>query len=195
MRSRDAVTLFITAGAVASAFLLPQVDASLVSPAVEGSLVRDAKGCPGSGDVPTRANLRSTRTAILCLLNRARTRHGLARLGRNSSLELASQRHSEDMALRDFYEHDRPEGADPATRVAGAGYPIAGASVGENIHWGIEEDATPVRIFRDWMESPGHRENILRPQFTEVGVGVAHEAPQLPFHGRVGVYTTDFGGH
>ena len=195
MRSRDAVTLFITTGVVASAFLLPQVDASLVHPAVEGSLVRDAKGCPGSGDVPTRANLRSTRTAILCLLNRARTRHGLAPLGRNSSLELASQRHSEDMALRDFYEHDTPEGADPAQTGRRRRVSDPGASVGENIHWGIEENATPVRIFRDWMESPGHRENILRPQFTEVGVGVAHEAPQPSFRGRVGVYTTDFGGH
>ena len=98
------------------------------------------------------------------------------------------------MALRNFYAHETPEGSDPSTRVAGAGYPIPGASVGENIHWGIEANATPVRIFRDWMESHGHRENILRPEFTEVGVGVAHEAPKLEVEGRVGVYTTDFGG-
>jgi uncharacterized protein YkwD len=45
------------------------------------------------------------------------------------------------------------------------------------------------------MKSHGHRENILRPAFTEVGVGVAHEAPKLSVEGRVGVYTTDFGGH
>jgi uncharacterized protein YkwD len=191
VRTREVVTILIAAVALAGFSLLPRVEASL-DPA---SPLPDAKGCPESGQIPTPANLDSTRTAILCLLNRARARHGLAPLARNASLALASQRHSDDMALRNYYEHDTPEGVDSATRVAGAGYPIPGATVGENIHWGVEAEATPVRIFRDWMESPGHRENILRPAFTEVGVGVAHDAPELSVDGRVGVYTTDFGGH
>jgi uncharacterized protein YkwD len=191
VRTREAVSILIAGLAVAGFSLLPRVEASL-EPAAP---LADAKGCVDSGQIPTPANVGSTRTAILCLLNRARARHGLSPLARNASLELASQRHSEDMALRDYYEHDTPEGVDSATRMAGAGYPIAGASVGENIHWGVEAEATPVRIFRDWMKSPGHRENILRPAFTEVGVGVAHEAPKLSVEGRVGVYTTDFGGH
>jgi uncharacterized protein YkwD len=190
VRTREVVSILIAGLAVAGFSLLPHAEPSL-EPA--GPLA-DAKGCADSGQIPTPANVGSTRTAILCLLNRARARHGLSPLARNASLELASQRHSEDMALRDYYEHDTPEGVDSATRMAGAGYPIAGASVGENIHWGVEAEATPVRIFRDWMKSPGHRENILRPEFTEVGVGVAHEAPKLSVEGRVGVYTTDFGG-
>jgi uncharacterized protein YkwD len=191
VRTREVVTILIAGMALAGFSLLPRVEASLDL----ASPLPDAKGCPGSGQIPTRANLDSTRTAILCLLNRARARRGLAPLARNASLELASQRHSDDMALRNYYEHDTPEGVDSATRIAGAGYPIPGATVGENIHWGVEAEATPVRIFRDWMDSPGHRENILRPAFTEVGVGVAHEAPELSVDGRVGVYTTDFGGH
>ena len=97
------------------------------------------------------------------------------------------------MAARDFYGHDTPDGLDPKSRIAAAGYPLIGATVGENIHWGVEANATPVRIFHDWMTSPGHRANILRPDFTEVGVGVAHEAPRVSVDGRVGVYTTDFG--
>jgi uncharacterized protein YkwD len=185
VRARDAITLIVTTGVVVGAFLLP---------GVEASLVRDAGGCPGSGSVPTPSNLASTRAATLCLLNAERARHGLAPLRRNSILELASQRHSEDMAIRDFYAHETPQGVDPGDRIAAAGYPVVGVTVGENIHWGIEANATPVRIVRDWMESPGHRENILRPQFTEVGVGVAHDSPEGFVRRRVGVYTTDFGG-
>ena len=191
MRTREAVSILIAGLVVAGFSLLPRVEASL-EPAAP---LADAKGCPDSGQIPTAANPESTKTAILCLLNRARARHGLTTLKRSASLELASQRHSEDMALRNYYEHDTPEGVDSATRMAGAGYPIPGASVGENIHWGVEAEATPIRIFRDWMKSPGHRENILRPAFAEVGVGVAHEAPELSVEGRVAVYTTDFGGH
>ena len=185
MRPREIVTLLVTAGIVGGAFLLPRVEASLV---------RDGEGCSESGTVPTPANLDSTRTATLCLLNRERSRHGLAPLRRSSILELASQEHSEDMAARDFYAHQTPDGVDPGNRVAAAGYPMAGTTVGENIHWGVEANATPVRIVRDWMNSPGHRANILRPEFTEVGVGVAHEAPRRFVDERVGVYTTDFGG-
>jgi uncharacterized protein YkwD len=99
------------------------------------------------------------------------------------------------MAMRDFYEHETPEGYEPISRMAAAGYPTGTASVGENIHWGRDVNATPVRIFQDWMDSPGHRANILLPHFTEVGVGVAHEAPHPAVQGPVGVYTTDFGGH
>jgi uncharacterized protein YkwD len=98
------------------------------------------------------------------------------------------------MGARDFYEHDTPDGIEPAVRAEASGYPVLGATVGENIHWGIESEATPVRIVKDWMESPGHRENILRPAFTEVGVGVANDAPEPDVRGRVGVYTTVFGG-
>jgi uncharacterized protein YkwD len=53
---------------------------------------------------------------------------------------------------------------------------------------------TPVKAVEGWMDSPGHRENILRPQFAEVGVGVGLDTPRPGDHGRSAVYTTDFGG-
>jgi uncharacterized protein YkwD len=185
VRPRDAVTLVITAGILVGAVALPRVQALLV---------RDADHCAESGDLPTRDNLRSTRTAVLCLLNRERAGHGLAPLRRSSNLELASQRHSEHMAVRNFFAHDTPDGVDPGARMAAAGNPITASATGENIAWGSGAAATPVRIVQGWMKSPGHRANILRPQFSEVGVGVAHEAPRPYVDGRVGVYTTDFGG-
>jgi uncharacterized protein YkwD len=185
MRSRTIATLIVTAVAILGAALLPRVEASSV---------RDAEGCPDSGELPTPERLHSTRAAILCLMNRERAGHGLAPLTRNALLEVSSQRHSDDMAARDFFAHHTPNGVDPGARMAAAGYPVTKATTGENLAWGSGPYATPVRIVQSLMESPGHRENILRPQFAEVGVGIAHEAPKRGVEDRVGVYTTNFGG-
>jgi uncharacterized protein YkwD len=165
----------------------------LFIPRIEAALVQDADGCPHSGAVPRPDDIELTRAAILCLLTQERAKHGLPPLRHNAILEDASQRHSEDMAARDFFAHDTPEGLTPAQRMTAAGYPPGGVSVGENLYWGEQALATPVEAVDGWMHSPGHRENILRPQFAEVGVGVAYEAP-IPSHGRSAVYTTDFGG-
>jgi uncharacterized protein YkwD len=45
-----------------------------------------------------------------------------------------------------------------------------------------------------WMESPGHRLNVLRLEFTEVGIGVVYDAPFWVGKRRAAIYTTDFGG-
>jgi uncharacterized protein YkwD len=165
-----------------------------VMPRVTAARVADADGCPASGRVPSRADLTTPRVAILCLLNRERARYGLPALRQNAVLELASQRHSEDMGTRNYFEHDTPEGVDIAARTHSAGYAATGVWVGENIYWGEEVLSTPVEAVEAWMKSPGHRENILRPQFTEVGVGVGFDPPRNGSHGRSAVYTTDFGG-
>ena len=165
-----------------------------MTPKVEAALVRDAEGCPHSGAVPTREHIAETRTAILCLLNKKRAEHGLAALQPSPVLELASQRHSEDMATRNYFEHDTPDGIDSAARIVAAGYPRVGTWLGENLYWGEQAKATPVKAVEGWMHSPGHRANILRAEFAAVGVGVAYDAPIPASHLRSAVYTTDFGG-
>ena len=65
--------------------------------------------------------------------------------------------------------------------------------MGENLASGEETAGTPHEIVEGWMNSPGHRANILRPEFREIGIGLAYEPPQ-PVSGRVAVYTTNFGG-
>ena len=167
---------------------------AIIVPRGDAVSVRDAPGCPGSGQMPERANVDSTRWAILCLLNRERARHGLQPLTPNPLLDLASQRHSDDMVARRFFEHDTPEGVPPEQRIVAAGYAGEGVWVGENIYAGAGPDATPVRAASHWMKSPGHRENILRPQFTEVGVGISYDAPWDIGDRRGATYTTDFGG-
>lgn len=155
--------------------------------------VADAPGCPASGAVPTAERDAEAKDAVLCLLNAERARHGLAALVRDASLDDASQRHSDDMASRDFFEHDTPDGVGAVARIGGAGYPAYHTTTAENLYWGQDDKATPVSAMKGWMKSPGHRANILRPELRAVGVGIAYEAPEPGVAGRVAVYTTDFG--
>jgi uncharacterized protein YkwD len=154
----------------------------------------DAPGCPSSGAVPDATTSEPAKQAVLCLLNAERARHGLGHLVRDDSLELASQRHSEDMAARDFFEHDTPDGITTALRIARAGYPVFHTTTAENLYWGEDEKSTPVSAQRSWMRSPGHRANILLPELRVVGIGIAYEAPLTGrADHRAAVYTTDFG--
>ena len=165
---------------------------AVVVPRDDAAGLPDAEGCPGSGALPEKAGLEANREAILCLLNAERAKHGLLPLRQHPLLELASQRHSDDMVRRKFYEHETPDGVDPQMRMSAIGY--APPWTGENLYTGTGTEATPVRALERWMESPGHRENILRPEFSEVGVGIAYESPKPGVTGRGAVYTTDFGG-
>jgi uncharacterized protein YkwD len=144
---------------------------------------------------PAALGAERTRQLTLCLLNEQRAARGLAPLARRPQLELASQRHSEDMIARRFFEHDTPDGVDPQSRMLAAGYPSHNAMTGENIAWASGWRASPFEIVDLWMHSPPHRENILRAEFTEIGLGVARGAPATPHSSDPSwTYTTDFGG-
>ncbi len=114
---------------------------------------------------------------VLELVNENRRRAGRTNLAPDDTLRDSARRHSDDMLLRNFFEHVNPDGAAPADRIARLHRRLVGLT-GENIWMGSGQDAARQRelaaeIVRDWMGSPGHRENILRPEYTHVGVGVA----------------------
>jgi uncharacterized protein YkwD len=154
-----------------------------------------ASACGAVRLEPAQLGDEGTRRLTLCLIDQERAKRGLAPLVRRDQLELASQRHSEDMVARRFFEHDTPEGTDPQARMQAAGYPANNAYTGENIAWAAGERASPGEIVDLWMHSPPHRENILRPGFTEIGIGLVRGAPeQQRSDGVPWTYTTDFGG-
>lgn len=156
-------------------------------------LTPDTDGCANSSDVPTRSNTAETSRATLCLLNARRADAGLRPLRASGTLARAARAHSRDMGARRYFAHDTPDGLDPSKRIVRAGYPAAGVTVGENLAWGEEAAGTPSEIVEGWMDSPGHRANVLRAEFTEIGIGMAYEPPR-PVPGRAAVYTTNFGG-
>src|SRR3954452_24774056 len=126
----------------------------------------------------------------LCLRNKQRHAHGLKKLRENKRLDVASQRHANDMARRNYFAH-----GDFVGRIRAANYlhgANRGYTLGENIAWGSWDSSTPANIVVAWMHSPGHRANILNGRFHEIGLGVARGAP-VSGQSRGGTYVTDFG--
>jgi hypothetical protein len=179
------VVLVVLAVVAASGVVVGRV---LTLPEASPAATSDKTSACGQVGLPAEElGIGRTRALTLCLLNDERARRALPPLGAEARLELASQRHSEDMARRSFFEHETPEGVDPQARILATGYPATNAFTGENIARGEFAESSPVEIVDSWMHSPGHRENILRAEFTEIGVGVATDGPAA-------LYTTDFGG-
>ena len=150
--------------------------------------------CAHANVVPSAANLELVRTAVLCLHNRERATRGLPKLAERAELRTAAEGHSVHMVEAQFFAHDGPDGSDMVDRILGTGYARGhGWSLGENIAWGTGPLATAAAIHRAWMRSPGHKANILRRQFREIGIGIALGAP-APTGGQDGAtYTADFG--
>jgi uncharacterized protein YkwD len=118
------------------------------------------------------------RRYALELVNQDRRARGLSPLVRDPIAEQAAQLHAQDMLQRQFFDHRTPEGSKPRDRYRMVGgNPRTG--IGENIYW-IENPALRGLSFslaqhlqRGWMNSPGHRENILTANYTGFGYGIA----------------------
>ncbi|MFF5029475.1 sigma-70 family RNA polymerase sigma factor [Streptomyces collinus] len=118
---------------------------------------------------------------VVALVNQQRATAGCGPVTEDPQLEKAAQGHSDDMAARNFFEHTNPDGADPGQRITAAGY--RWSTYGENIAKGQQ---TPQSVMDSWMNSPGHRANILNCSFKDIGVGV-HRGSGGPW------WTQDFG--
>ncbi|MFJ8000573.1 CAP domain-containing protein [Streptomyces sp. NPDC096310] len=108
----------------------------------------------------------STASAVLSLVNQERAKVGCAALKADASLNALAQGFSDDMAARGFFDHTDPDGDTPWDRADQAGVKNLG---GENIARG---QATAEAVMDSWMNSEGHRANILNCDYTRLGVGV-----------------------
>ena len=103
---------------------------------------------------------------VFSLVNQARAQNGCDPLQEDTRLDTAAQDHSEDMAQRGYFDHTTPSGVTFDQREKAAGYPTPG---GENI---AEGQTSAQQVMTDWMNSAGHRANILNCQFTAIGIGL-----------------------
>ena len=155
-----------------------------------------ASACAKFGDTnPRDLKQGQARGAIRCYLNRERTQRGLPRLQGHSGLTTAAQRHNDYMQKKDCFDHVCPGERDLAGRLSVVGYLIGGLTrwaYGENIAWGSGGHGTPKATVKAWMNSPGHRANILNGSFRDLGVSFTKGSP---YNRRddAGTYTTDFG--
>ncbi|MFI1393403.1 sigma-70 family RNA polymerase sigma factor [Streptomyces sp. NPDC020681] len=121
-------------------------------------------------DAPT-----SSVDQVVALVNQERAKQGCAPVSGNDRLDTAARLHSEDMAAKDYFSHTSLDGRSPGDRITAAGYQWS--TYGENIARGQQ---TPESVMDSWMNSEGHRANILNCDFKEMGVGI-HEGSGGPW--------------
>ena len=119
-------------------------------------------------------NLFGVEEAVFAMTNDIRRQNGLAMLLVDGTCRDAARGHSADMLNRNYFSHTDPEGRTLKERLPAT---LAARQWGENIWTGRGYDPRQVRylaqkIMDGWMKSPGHRENILTPGYTHLGVGV-----------------------
>jgi uncharacterized protein YkwD len=153
-----------------------------------GAACADVDIEPGAG------NLDAVVAATTCLLNGERQDRGLVPLSPSRPLQRAAAVHASDMVANSYFSHTGRDRSEPADRIRAAGYLPAGAAwtVGENLAWGGGGLSTPKSIMTAWMNSPGHRENILTPEFRELGLSVVLGSP-TGGDGSSATYANTFG--
>jgi len=115
------------------------------------------------------SGLEAVRATALERVNHHRRQSGRQPLRGDPRLDAAAQGHAEDLLRRSYYSHRSPEGGTPASRARGAGF-VHQRLVAENIAKGL---FTPNEAVDRWMDSSGHRRNVLQRRATATGLGVA----------------------
>ena len=103
---------------------------------------------------------------VVVLVNQQRVANGCGEVSTDERLRQAAQNHSQDMALNDYFSHTSLDGSTPWDRIIAQGYSFSEA--GENIAAGY---SSPESVVNAWMNSQGHRENILNCNFLHIGIG------------------------
>ncbi|WP_051755711.1 CAP domain-containing protein [Kitasatospora purpeofusca] len=122
---------------------------------------------PTATTAPGGSSNSSFAQQVADLVNTQRSQAGCGPLTVDPKLTTAAQFHSDDMADRNFFDHASPDGYHADHRIEAAGY--RWSSWGENIARGQKD---PAAVMESWMNSPGHRANILNCSFKQIGVGV-----------------------
>lgn len=117
---------------------------------------------------PTQApsNLSDMEQEVLKLVNKVRSENGLSPLAWADDVANVARAHSKDMIDRSFFSHTNPDGLSPFDRLNNNG--ISFRSAAENIAYG---QRTAEAVMDAWMNSSGHRANILNKNITEIGIG------------------------
>ena len=151
-----------------------------------GAYLAPAGACEGSTD--PAASRAVQRQAVTCLVNWARTRAGLRSLARSSSLERAATLKGRGVAACGQLSHT-PCGLDLTGPVRRAGYRYS--SFAENLFAGSSGVYSARDVVTAWLQSPGHRANLLHPGFRHVGAALV-PTNSFPGYGVAMVWITDF---
>ena len=167
--------------------------AAAVIPSASAAVVSAAAAHPRSVKARKSSTLASQ---VVAELNATRAENGLEPLRSSPALAVAAALHSREMAEHGYFAHRSPDGSAFSKRVARY-YSSRGVrvwSVGENLLWSSPSiDAQ--NAIRMWLNSPGHRRNMLNPQWRDVGISALHVTAAPGFYRglEVTIVTADFG--
>jgi uncharacterized protein YkwD len=126
-----------------------------------------------------------TPSAIVELTNQTRATERLTPLIENDALDRAAQKKAADMASKQYFSHEMPDGRTAMDLVLAEGYRAKLAAENLAVRYDTAED-----VQQGWLLSPTHRENIINPVYRNIGVGVAHG----PYRGKDSVYVVQLFG-
>ena len=125
-------------------------------------------------NIPRTAEFRAFENEVVRLVNAERVRAGLRPLTENWEISRVARFKSQDFIDRNYFAHNSPTYGTPFQMLRSFGISFSAAA--ENIARG---QRTPAAVMNSWMNSPGHRANILNPSFNQIGVGVARDRDNL----------------
>jgi uncharacterized protein YkwD len=149
---------------------VPPAPATTAQPTTTAAPPPPTTAAPPPTTAPPPPPPASAADQVVALANEARAQAGCGPLRVDARITAAAQAHSDDMAANDYFSHDSLDGRSFADRLRAAGYPSPG---GENIAQGQRSAQS---VHQAWMNSSGHRANILNCGFTTIGVGVNQTA-------------------
>ncbi len=129
---------------------------------------------------PPASGLSTELQSVLARTNAERAARGLAPLVHNPLLTIAAAAHSRDQAARNQLTHTGSDGSNPGQRIDRTGYQWR--TWAENAASGF---GTAEGVMVGWMQSAGHRRNILNPDVTEIGLGLAYSSSGYPYWTQV----------
>lgn len=159
---------------VAMVFIVSSQSTSPVNQVFSPAVVHQPKAATPPAGVKY---LEKVEDMVIELTNRTRRAHGLAPLSKDDELTGVARAYSDDMLVRRFFDHTDPDGVTFDERISDQ-YPQRFWYVGENLWYAAGYNPAQTRqlaqeIVADWMNSPGHRANLLDPDFTHLGVGIS----------------------
>ena len=141
-------------------------------------VARAAQACAHTDLVIARSTIKRVRKGIVCLVNQQRRAAGVGKVRTDLRLQKAATAHVKDMRARLYFAHEGPGGPDLVTRLRKARF--WPATAGENLAAGTGAMATARVVVDAWMNSAGHRANMLDKRFKLIGIGIGHTFPDPP---------------
>lgn len=127
-------------------------------------------------NIPDISGVKALESKVAQLVNQERAKAGLPPLTMNWQVSRVARYKSADMANKGYFSHTSPTYGSPFNMMENFG--IRFSAAGENIAMG---QRTPEEVMRAWMNSPGHKANILGRQYTQIGVGYAKNSKGVPY--------------